>query len=99
VADTLRANPTVQTLKHERRFTSYAGQADTQAKIFFPNGYGASVLHGPLTHDMYEIAVLKGDSSAWDICYDTPITNNVLPHCTDEDVNRILLKIKKLPPA
>ena len=49
-----------------------------QALINFDNGYGASVIKSPYSYggnqDLYELAVIKDDA----ICYDTPITDDVL---------------------
>lgn len=63
----------------------------------FPNGYGASVLNSTYSHGgeagLYELAVLK-DS---DICYSTPITNDVIGHLTAEEVTELLREIEALP--
>ena len=63
----------------------------------FPNGYGASVLNSTYSHGgeagLYELAVLK-DS---DICYSTPITNDVIGHLTAEEVTELLREIEVLP--
>ena len=69
-----------------------------QARIHFENGYGASVVSGgsmAYTSERlpYEIAVLKGD----DLCYDTPITNDVLPYQSAGSVERVLKQISELP--
>lgn len=62
----------------------------------FPNGYGASVIKGPHTYGgkkgLWELAVLEQGL----ICYDTPITNDVLGHLTWEQVENTLDEIKKL---
>ncbi len=47
------------------------------AILFFKNGYGISVLFNQHNKE-YEIAVLKGIEEAWDICYDTPMTDDVI---------------------
>ena len=71
-----------------------------QGKIFFPGGYGISVVRFKLygmsgsytSNDVedYEVAILKGDENNWDICYDTHLTSNVLGYQTKEDINKIL---------
>lgn len=69
---------------------------DVQAFIEFENGYGASIVSSAYTyggkHGLYELAVIKDG----DICYTTPITNNVLGWLNEEDVDRTLLQIQNL---
>ena len=68
-----------------------------QARINFPNGYGASVITGKGAYTSeghpYELAVLHNGS----LCYESPITSDVLGHLTTEDVERHLDEIKSLP--
>jgi hypothetical protein len=73
-----------------------------QGKLFFPGGYGISVVRfrfpfgsftGSYTSDNvedYEVAILKGDENYWEICYDTHFTTDVLKYQTKEDINKIL---------
>jgi len=67
-----------------------------QAVIEFNNGYGASIVTHSQSYGgksgLYELAVLKDG----DLCYTTPITNNVLGWLKEEDVNRILTDIQNL---
>ena len=42
---------------------------------------------------MFELAVLKDG----DICYNTPITNDVIGYLTADDVTKYLQQIEKLP--
>ena len=53
-----------------------------QARIFFNNGYGASVVQGGHAYTSkgfpYELAVLVGDKNRFKLTYDTPITDDVL---------------------
>lgn len=62
----------------------------------FDNGYGASVVSRNGSYGskngLFEVAVLKGD----DICYDTPITNDVVGWLDFAGVADILEKIKAL---
>ncbi len=76
------------------------------AKIFFPNGYGASVVrfkvggsYGSYTDNdnEWELAVLEGKEGSWGLCYTTPITNDVEGHLSEEDVSKMLLDIQQLP--
>lgn len=67
-----------------------------RARIYFRNGYGASVLFGRDFYSdgitTYELAVLKDG----DICYDTPITDDVLGYLTEKEVTETLIKIQNL---
>jgi len=78
-------------------------------KIYrFPNGYGASVVrfkissgYGSYTDNEqeWELAVIKfhGDKvKDFEICYDSGITDDVIGHLIDEEVEKILLRISKL---
>ena len=58
----------------------------------FPNGYGASVIHGLASHDL-ELAVLyEGD-----LCYSTPITDNVVGYIeSQEELENLLGQIYEL---
>lgn len=75
----------------------------------FPNGYGASVVKGEHTYGgdegLWELAVLTfadkngttlGDYD-FEICYTTPICEDVVGHLTDEEVETYLYRIKELP--
>ena len=76
------------------------------ARNFFPNGYGISVVRftSPFgfggsygaEQGLYEAAVLKGVEENWNICYDTPITEDVLGHLTEEEVEVLLYEIENL---
>ena len=69
-----------------------------RASMKFDNGYGVSVVKGPYTYGgmmgLYELAVLDGDG---DVCYDTPITDNVIGFLAPEDVTRYMIEIQQLP--
>ena len=67
-------------------------------KIYqFENGMGASVVrhNGSYGGDrgLWELAVLD---QAGDLDYSTPITNDVLGHQNDEDIQNVLMEISKL---
>lgn len=67
--------------------------------IGFKNGYEASIITGQYTHTdvehPYELAVLKDG----EVCYDTPITDDVIGYLTADEVGEILEKIEALPHA
>lgn len=71
-----------------------------QAKVFFDNGFGASIIkHGGSygnEQGLFELAVLSGDADEWSLCYSTPITDDVLGYQNDLDIETALEKIKKL---
>lgn len=66
---------------------------------FYENGYGVSVISDGYGSGkgLKELAVLIGDESVCEICYSTPITNDVLGWLTDEEVLEIIEKVKALP--
>lgn len=63
----------------------------------FENGYGASVVKHSFSYgneeDLFELAVLddKGE-----LCYSTPITNDVIGYLSNDDVIKLLNEIKNL---
>tara|TARA_B100001094_G_scaffold153419_1_gene148461 strand:+ start:11549 stop:11812 length:264 start_codon:yes stop_codon:yes gene_type:complete len=63
----------------------------------FPNGYGASVIKHKGSYGfekgLWELAVLDIDGS---LCYNTDITNDVIGHLNDPEVDRILRQIQEL---
>ena len=67
--------------------------------IGFKNGYEGSIITGEYTYTdkehPYELAVLKNG----ELCYDTPITNDVIGYLTADEVGEILEKIEALPKA
>lgn len=73
------------------------GDLGIQSRIFFDNGFGASVVKGPHTYGgkdgLYELAVLDEDGH---LCYTTQITNDVEGYLTEEDVTKLLIQIQNL---
>ena len=73
-----------------------------EQKIYkFPNNYGASVVNGFGTYTEegeWELAVIKFEpnSDEFNLTYDTPITDDVIPNLSTEEVQEILIKIKDL---
>jgi hypothetical protein len=74
------------------------------ARQFFDNGYGVSVVRftspfgGSYGADegLYEVAVIKGTEDDWNITYDTPITDDVLGHLSEEEVEVLLYEVENL---
>lgn len=79
-----------------------------QAKHFFDNGYGVSVVKFPGSYGyesgLYELAVIKliGENEEptfdadFEICYDTPITDDVLGHLSEEKIEVLLYEVENL---
>ena len=63
----------------------------------FKNGYGASVVKHSFSYgnkkDLFELAVLDDKE---ELCYSTPITNDVIGYLTNDDVIELLNEIKNL---
>ena len=74
-----------------------AGMGGVQARITFENGYGASVVRHEYSYGgkdgLYELAVLNSDG---ELCYDTPVTNDVIGYLRDIDVTDVMEKIQQL---
>ena len=76
--------------------------------IFFPNGYGVSVVrfkrpysdrgYGSYTSNdnEWEVAVITGNKDKWELCYDTDITDDVLGHLTEGEVDWVMLQVQQL---
>lgn len=67
-----------------------------QATLKFDNGYGVSVQFGKRVYsngiDTYELAVTEDMC----VCYDTPITDDVLGYLTKNEVTEAMIKIQEL---
>jgi hypothetical protein len=66
----------------------------------FANGYGASVVTSPYARGGQELAVLRFLSDSvtdFDLAYDTPVTEDVLGHLSDGEVDWTLDQIAALP--
>ena len=77
-------------------FEPHYGGRGWMTREYFDNGYGVSVVRTPFSYGgktgLYELAVLKDGS----ICYDTPITSDVIGYLRPEDVTDVMEKIQKL---
>lgn len=66
-------------------------------RIQFENGFGVSVIKHKYSYGgpdgLYELAILDSDG---EITYDTPITDDVIGHLTEEGVTALLAEIQLL---
>lgn len=73
---------------------TYGGR---RAWLMFPNGYGASIICTSFSYGSetapWEVAVMTKDG----VCYSTPLTDDVIGHCTEADIVRICSEIFNLP--
>ena len=69
-------------------------------KMYFDNGYGASIVTGEYAYtdkdNPYELAILIKNKG---ITYSTHITDDVLGHQNESDIEDVLRKIEALPPV
>lgn len=80
------------------------GLGGTQRLYQFDNGFGASVVrflgsYG-FEEDLWELAVVQysdDDIHKFSITYDTEITDDVIGHLTEDEVDEILNRIERLP--
>ena len=67
----------------------------------FENGYGASIIRGKHTYGgdlgLFELAVVKFISDDFMLCYDTPITDDVIGYLSLHELAPLLQQIKALP--
>ncbi len=78
-------------------FEPHPNGMGVQARFDFDNGFGVSVVKGPYTYGgdkgLYELAVLDKNG---DLCYSTPITNDVIGYLREQDVTEVMEKIQQL---
>lgn len=70
-----------------------------QAIIFFPNGYGASVITGECAYaneGEYELAVIKGNKNSFHFANTKLVTDTVVGYQTQKQITELLNKIEKL---
>jgi hypothetical protein len=88
-------------------FNNHPAGDGKQAVMLFPNGYGVSIVrfnlpggfgYGSYTSDEseWELAVLKETEDEWSLTYETPITDDVLGHLSEDDVTEIMAKVQSL---
>ena len=99
--------------KYEIEGSPHTVGTGTQCLIFFPNGYGASIVQFYITpmfsgrkvgsygidQNLWELAILKGEEGNWDLTYSTPIADDVIGHLTEDEVGDYLDQIQSLEPT
>jgi hypothetical protein len=76
------------------------------ARMNFPNGYGVSVVRFRGHGEFARYASYTDDENEWEVavihnehlCYETPITNDVIGHLTKDEVTDVMRRIQELPP-
>jgi len=73
------------------------------AHHLFDNHYGVSVIKSPYSYGgkqgKYELAILvmKPSDKYSELCYDTPITNDVIGYLTETEVTELMKQVSELP--
>ena len=91
------------------KFKSHSLGEGVHGLIFFENGYGVSVVRykGSYTPNggyssytsndkEWEVAVIYGNEKDWELCYNTHITDDVLGHLTEGEVDWVMIQVQGL---
>lgn len=73
----------------------YETPTTQRAIVTFPNGYGIDFVVGLGSYGL-EAAIITHDDDDWDICYDSPITDDVLGYLNLDDVSKLLKRVSEL---
>jgi hypothetical protein len=76
------------------KFTTPDFMGISRAELNFPNGYGISVVTGTNTYSdagTYEVGILLNGG----LCYDTPLTDDVLGYQSPSDIDTIIAELEK----
>ena len=65
---------------------------------FYNNGYGISIVPDVNNSTLYQVAVLVGTEEEYDICLDTPITDDVIEGLSILQAHEIAKQISELEP-
>lgn len=82
---------------HIPSLSDFYNPDDIKFKFEFPNGYGASVVKNRFSYGgkkgLWELAILDKHGN---ICYDTPISDDVIGYLKEEEISNLLYKIHDL---
>ena len=65
---------------------------------FYSNGYGISIVPDVNNSNLYQVAVLVGTEEEYDVCFDTPITDDVIEGLSILQAHEIAKQISELEP-
>ena len=63
---------------------------------FYLNSYGVSIVPDINNSTLYQLAVLIGTEEEYDICYDTPITDDIVEGLTILEAHEIAKQVSEL---
>ena len=63
---------------------------------FYSNGYGISIVPDVNNSTLYQVAVLVGTEEEYDVCFDTPITDDVIEGLTILQAHEIAKQVSEL---
>lgn len=90
----------MKTFKDLKHINDRGGLGGTQAKQFYSNGFGVSVIRHDYSYGgdkgLYELAVLKGNDKKWTLCYDTKVTSDVIGYLEPTEVSRYMKQVQGL---
>lgn len=82
------------------KFNPHPNWDGIQGHIFFENKFGVSVIKSSQSYggmeNLYELAILVGDDSNYELCYDTEITDDVIGYLTEEKITDYMALAQKL---
>lgn len=93
---------TFNDLKWEDKSSEYLGRERWHAVMFFPNGWGVSVIKGFGVYgdaqQPYELAVLGGTEESYDLHYDNPVAKgDVIGYQAATEINDLMQQVQALP--
>ena len=63
---------------------------------FYNNGYGISIVPDINNATLYQLAVLVGTEEEYDVCFDTPITDDVIEGLSILEAHEIAKQVSEL---
>lgn len=69
----------------------------TQKIYRFRNGYGASLVQHQFSYGLEMAVLIFNEEGKYRLCYSTPITNDVLGHLEESEIQPLLKQIDALP--